>query len=428
MSQENRGEERIKLLDEIGDNRHTLVWTEDLGFVWLNAYFMLGFIGAPFVLFILPRTTPTMMMVIWIGLAAIIGVTGWWRVREKARTKSIKVDRNGFRIYDANNCTFEQRWETLRSITKTRNATIFCRTNGTQESVSIPEVKRTREAQEFLEILKTFQVPKDSSMKRKKWFWILLSISVVGLLGAAIFGRPPMLAKDYDGPIGFPQYLSVAIWGVSFCCILVGIHGLGYFATIYFTRREKAKQRLKVSKFGPNVQEYLDETNNWPKPVKMEKGKKYRYMDPDGVIRSIKDQIAELWLLFGLLQALLWFFVIAIGIGVRQKPMLHDDWVGLGIASTVLVIGSIIPITFVSGRKRRLIAVEDVISIEPGLIIVKRNGVTLRFDAKPNREMSDSFPQKESKKPFRRVERFGVKPDVYEMDRRFLVEVDKDEI
>ena len=252
----------------------------------------------------------------------------------------------------------------------------------------------------------------------------LALIAIIGITGAVLIGRPAMLSPFYEGPISLAQYGLVALWAGCLGMILIGSIGLVLVVGMEFIRNDIKKDNSRESKFGPNTQQFLESTSYWPKPIDLEEGKQYRYMDPDGVKQSIKDQISELWSITVCCLSMPLIAVIGISLSSRQTPLKPDEKVAFVVSSILLVGGALVPFILVPKKRLRFDYVNDVISLVYGELQVNRGDQILRYPREPKREMADTLPQKGTKKPFGRVERYGTAPNQYEMDRRYLIEVE----
>jgi hypothetical protein len=413
-------DQRQALIEKIGSDRFTLRTSRDLPFAWACGYYMLGFFAVMFSVFLLPIRSGDLRLLFAAGVPLPFAAAIGWNIWRKTRYQSIVFDSNGFQICEGNLVTFELLWACLRSVDSRRNMVIITRSDGSSESIQIPDVKRDRPSQLFLQLVRTYAIQRDNTAKKRKWFIAFVLMLVIGILGATIGGPPAMLNKTYDGPIGTSQYTAVAIWGLSFSLMLASVQGLGFFAMTYLTNRELAKGRQRKSRFGPNVQVHLDQSHNWPKPLSLELGKAYRYLDPDGVRLAIRESIMGMWAISGCLVLLAVFAVIAYFTAPNLK---RDDVIALiGIFVSCMSF-AYLPTRFVPGFRKRMTWVDDIISVEKDSLVVIRGSESYRYPRSPTKDMTDDPPKKEQRRPFARFERHGPKTDRYLIDRRFLLEV-----
>ena len=413
--------DRQALLDEIGDRKISLEQSFELLKSWALAYSYLGFLGGSFSMMFISIQNKNLRLAYMFMVPVIVATIAYFVIKSRTKIQRVTYDQKGFVVIEGNHVVFEQSWGRLSEIRTSRDQLIFRRVTGEEETFKLPDIKRTRDYQRFLDLLKTFYRKQDHSSRINRLAKILTFSAFLGLIGSIIHARPAFLAKDYDGPIGSTQYFDLAFWILSSFLLFGGIIGLLILSANWMEKRFLKKSRERSSSFGPTVQQHLDASSNWPKLVELEEGKHYRYMDPEGVRLAIKEQIEIGWLgtggplLFGLAG-------IPVLVYSPTRPADVAPKIFIGIGCLFLIALGFYLGNEVRVRKKLYLAIDDQISLRNGLLVVERNGITATYPRKPFKVMPDNYPQKETKKPFGRVERFGSKPDIYIMDRRYLLE------
>lgn len=413
---------RQEILDGLGDDKITLSSSNSQAFAWGLGYYLLALFISPIFLIFLPISDPNVRITVWLLVPVPVGMVAWLILKERDKSKRIVFDANGFQIHNGNLVVFELSWDRVQTIRRGRNGFLATHLNGSTKSFRLPELELTRSTSTFYEILRSYAPARDPVEMRKKWLMVSLPLLAIGVAGAAGFGRPEMLARTYDGPIGAKQYVEVAVWAISSCLLICGFLGLSVASSMFLSKIEKEKSRRQGSRFGPNIRQFLDETQNWPKPIELAEGRRYRYIDPDGVRKAAKDQVDGLWVFFGMAWILPIIFVFSEIFGPNTPKNAQTTLQGY-IASGFIIALGCTPLFFIPKFRCRQEFADDEVWVSGDSLIVKRGNRTIEYSRQPYREMRDDYPQKESRMPFGRVERYGTKPNIYELDRRYLMEI-----
>ncbi len=411
--------DREEYLNSLGDRRITLSPPPNLALAFAGGYYMLGLFIAPAYAYVWRPENENVRLLVWLLLPLPIALIAWLMIQGKKEDRRISFDQKGFQIATDHLVLHEFSWARIKSISALRNKLRITRTDGSVEEIPCPWFENSREAMEFRDLIKSFVDPSISDAKAKKWFWRFVIMTVLGIAMATIMGRPSMLRPEFEGTIGPRPIIEVAIWCIAFVFMMIGSQALFFFLQVFMTKKQLDKERKKNSRFGPCIRAFLDENRNWPRPIELQEGLVYRYIDPDGVRETIKGQVISLWITVAIL-AFMGMSGIAVIIFVpKQRTDLGTViFVVMGCA---FLLGLAIFFVFeASRRKLRYTMVDDRIQVRGDNLVITRKGQELMYPRSPKKVMNDAYPQKETKRPFGKTERYGD----YVMDRRYLAPVD----
>ncbi|MBI1335083.1 MAG: hypothetical protein GC165_19645 [Armatimonadetes bacterium] len=414
--------QREKAIEALGDKSYEMRWSKSLAFGWACGYLYLFWIVLmPLGVFIKFPSPGLAMATSFVGAGVLAAFAGW-RIHRRGERYRVRFDKSGFSFWLDHEPYFQLRWIDIKEVSSQRGDLIVTRTDGRIERAKFPSVERSRDSELFKNVLKTFQIKKDTAVVRKRRLWITSGVTAFGVILAIVCGRPAMLAKDYDGVIGAREWISLVPWSIDVVCVMIGFIFLSGFLFEWIAGLESKKNLMRESKFGPNLEDFLKECNRWPKPLELVPGKKYRYIDPEGIAATQREKLVACRI-----GSILAFCIamLTLGVGMFGSQKQRDN---PGIAIGVVLMTSLgsLPLFFVKSIKRRIDWVDDIISVDNNALLVEHHGLLLKYPKTPKKVLLDIPPAKDSHQPFMRLEKHGVKPDVYQLDRRFLMAIPDD--
>lgn len=413
-------ERRQKLLDEVADHSYLLKSSRELGFVWAYGYWILFLLPSGLLTILLPLTDPTLRVICWLLGAAVPAILTGVFVNRKAAKESIRFDRFGFQVLKDGKEIVSEKWCDIESISFQSRKYWLRHFDGSMTGLSLPATSYSRERQLLAKIFRAYRLDKGPTSLSKKVIACTSLSLVIGLFCLFSVGRPAILSRNYDGPVGPSQYQQVALWCLGAILVVPGLTVPFFRLFSILISREQELASKHVSRFGPTLSEYLDENAFWPQPIELKTGKQYRYIDPDSIVKSMKDRLGAYWIF--LVTALL--FATMAGIGTFQSfQQGKPDVLALMIPFLGCLAGAIWCWFGLQYQRRKADVSEDIISITEVGLLVKREGRTLTYPKHPLKVMKDSMPKKETRVPFGKLEKHGTKPDIYEIDRRYLMEI-----
>ncbi len=422
MFEEIRGEQierREELLKQVGNDVYKLKCSTEMGVVWAMGYWLLLLLPLGIAAMFLPYS-PTVRILFWLLGAALPASAIGFCIYRKAHRESIIFDRNGFRVLRDEQETQRESWQIIESFSMHGREYWITRTDGTQARLSMPVVSQGRERRLLVKIFQTYRIYSQPQGPSRKVIVISCLSFIAGVCILAPIGRPEILSQSYDGPVGQAQYQQMALWCLGVMMLVSGLVGPLFQAFKFIEKQEKRAKEKQVSRFGPTLSNYLDANAYWPEPVELVSGKQYRYIDPDGVAKSLRDRQTGYWILIAFFSMLLGIAAIGAVISFKQsKP----DASGLAATSCGFLAAVIWCGFGLRYQRQKPDVSEDVISIADASLIVNRNGQLFSYPRQPQKGMKDSLPKKEKRMPFGKLEVHGTKPDLYEIDRRYLMEI-----
>ncbi|MBS1727973.1 MAG: hypothetical protein JST51_14745 [Armatimonadetes bacterium] len=417
--------QREKAIEALGDKSYEMRWSKSLAFGWACGYLYLFWIVLmPLGVFIKFPSPGLAMATSFVGAGVLAAFAGW-RIHRRGERYRVRFDKSGFSFWFDQEPYLQLRWIDIRELSFRRGDLVVTRTDGRVERAKFPMVERTRGGELLRGVLRTFRVTKDRQKVQKRNLWIATGMALIGFTLAFALGRPAMMSRDFEGTIGLREVLDLARWLVGAIGGILGLLVVAAHLMARLTKWASNKNRARPSQFGPNIETFLLECNRWPKPIELVEGACYRYFDPDGMHSAIKEKVgAQIFTsvmigLFGVCGLAVLFF----------QPATRVDIKG----NLFLVVGCVFLITFaiyfakLAQRQNRLHAyIEDRITVSGNHLIVERSGQTLSFPRRPLTEMADKYTTKEAIYPFGRIERHGVGPNQYLLDRRYLMAIPDD--
>ncbi len=358
-------------------------------------------------------------MAAWILSPLPFAAIAWYWYRHQNRESKIVFDRNGFEFVNRGITNASFKWNEIKRITRFRQTLTIFKAIGDSSKALMPQSKASRNRSWFNAIITTYLPYSDVKMRAKKMAKFCLIFGSLSLATTLIMGRPRVMQPDNDIPFVLMDYVHMGAWALSATgsmAIMLGIVSL--IETLVPSKPNEIEP--ETEELDPFV-ERVEKDFGWMLPVELEVGKSYRYFDPERLAKDSRTQARAQWiLLISILLATVFLGSIAVLSKTDSGMLITCSVMTLGLGAT-----SVLPGSYLERMKRNQSFFQDTILVEDGHIIVTNDHGPRSYSLPGKSVGIDGLvAYRTNLAPFETYDRYGQKPNTYELDRRFLVEYD----
>ena len=279
--------DRQALLDDLGEQRLEVGWDPYMGFALSACWYMLFLflLPGPLALAYLP-IDKDLKMAIWFLAPIPFTVATWFWYRLHNLQRKIVFSQDRFEFFNRNGSTFTFRWVEIQGIKKFRQTLTITKTDGTSVKVVIPQVKTSRDKSWFDALIASYLPPNNAKTRARKLATGSLIFSLTCLTLAVAMGRPRMMKPDQEIPFVMIDYINLGLWAIAVTGVIIGSIGIfGFLEAFGSSKQREVEPELK------NAFEVRVEKNfGWLESIELEPGRKYRYVEPEGLKKALRSQ------------------------------------------------------------------------------------------------------------------------------------------